>query len=946
MMTRRESREAWLAALAAAFAVVAWELLLELVVAPSGVQQTGRIASALAVDAVVALALARVAVALSPWATGRSLRDSPIALSAALGTLAFALLLVPGALLRAKAAALFPAFGPVTGEVDAFGPAPVARTSWLCSAALRSAAAPGLATEAVAALKAALLFQLAAFPGFCLGLALARRRIPRPLALASGTLLAAGAVAAVWPARSPVATARASVCPTGVRARSFDVSAVAVDLALNRYGDRDPAAALYVPDDSLAELRERERLPLEQRASTGLHRDVLQPLVLRAAAGECLTVKFTNRLPSGNVAFDVDGLAWAAHGEDGSALGPDAAAGPGTAVRYDIRVPDTLEAERAYLVHDAGSERVEHGLFGALVVEPRGATWREVDTGAPLRGSSWEAIVEAPAGAFREFVLFHHTIAGTPALNGRSEPARQRFLAEGANDALLFSSYTHGDPATPVLRSYLGEPTKLRVLHAGTSGPHVFDLRGSATRWENRTKVGPPLVAFGLSQHPPLGHAMWLRSDSQALDPAASFEAEMDCGAGGCQRGAGDLLLRCRIAGHAEAGEWGLWRIYDTLQPDLLPLPDAVPPPAPVTSAGLAGLFVEGRRLVPAARLRNPRRERSIEAFVEAQLPPRGAPLDRDDATTWDWSLAETPEGPVYLGEPDGPGGARPPILFNPRNGRYAWPLFRPHPGQRPPFSGNGHTPAPWLGEWADESRPDGVCPLLSLVRQGYRKRRVYSVSTAHGELLGGDRTPESAMARASAAAQRRYQRAPRDAVVLPAQVLDCLDVLYANDDRGTHERPDLDTHFVRSDPQASDGIAAGFSFSQHAEPYRAAGQVLAHGTAAGDTSVELSHVRGLRPGVFLAVGLGEGRCPEDEESAPPGAPPRDAERCTEIRRIARIDDRTLTLDAPLRHPHRAGEFAGVEFVRFLWYANGEYGLPLVRDPRTGLSSAVRARAP
>src|SRR5207248_10130692 len=70
--------------------------------------------------------------------------------------------------------------------------------------------------------------------------------------------------------------------------------------------------------------------------------------------------------------------------------------------------------------------------------------------------------------------------------------------------------------------------------------------------------------------------------------------------------------------------------------------------------------------------------------------------------------------------------------------------LFRS--GQRPPFSGNGHTPAPWLGEWSDESRPDGVCPLLSLVRQGYRKRRVYSVSTAHGELLGGDRTPESAM--------------------------------------------------------------------------------------------------------------------------------------------------------------------------------------------------------
>ena len=40
----------------------------------------------------------------------------------------------------------------------------------------------------------------------------------------------------------------------------------------------------------------------------------------------------------------------------------------------------------------------------------------------------------------------------------------------------------------------------------------------------------------------------------------------------------------------------------------------------------------------------------------------------------------------------------RPAILFNPVNGRPAYPMFRPHIGQRPPFTGNGHTGTPYLG--------------------------------------------------------------------------------------------------------------------------------------------------------------------------------------------------------------------------------------------------------
>ena len=38
-------------------------------------------------------------------------------------------------------------------------------------------------------------------------------------------------------------------------------------------------------------------------------------------------------------------------------------------------------------------------------------------------------------------------------------------------------------PATPIPRSYLGEPTKTRLVHAGSEMFHVYHLHGGGTRW-------------------------------------------------------------------------------------------------------------------------------------------------------------------------------------------------------------------------------------------------------------------------------------------------------------------------------------------------------------------------------------------------------------------------------------------------------------------------------
>ena len=64
------------------------------------------------------------------------------------------------------------------------------------------------------------------------------------------------------------------------------------------------------------------------------------------------------------------------------------------------------------------------------------------------------------------------TAVGGPALvNYRSAPR--------ADDAAMFSSRANGDPATPILRAYAGDPTKVHVVAAPDSEqPHAFSLGG------------------------------------------------------------------------------------------------------------------------------------------------------------------------------------------------------------------------------------------------------------------------------------------------------------------------------------------------------------------------------------------------------------------------------------------------------------------------------------
>src|SRR6185437_15902240 len=177
------------------------------------------------------------------------------------------------------------------------------------------------------------------------------------------------------------------------------------------------------------------------------------------------------------------------------------------------------------------------------------------------------------------------------AINYRSEPFRNRLTNFPKEKAHAYSSFTFGDPATPIMRGYLADPTKIRLLHAGGEKFHVFHLHGGGDRWRFNP-VGDPTFNYadtGLHKTSTTDLSPSQRLDSQAIGPGESYNLEIEGGAGGVQQSAGEFLFHCHIASHYVSGMWAFWRVYDTNQPGFAALPDRAPLANSVTSAGLIG---------------------------------------------------------------------------------------------------------------------------------------------------------------------------------------------------------------------------------------------------------------------------------------------------------------------------------------------------------------------
>jgi hypothetical protein len=591
------ARNRWVLAVLLTLGLLGWELGLLWFLSGELGTRAGVLGARLAWDAALLLPVWVAALFL---ARPRDDQARTTVEAAALLSLSFLLLLMPvaaGRNLLQRQLARPPAPEASAGQpVSATDPEAGNEGRFLCAAVGSDLSAAqvepdggSLAETAWAGARDALLLQVPVFP---LTLLLLRRR-PRTASPGARTALSPLALLVVlgiiWgresdgrsspPGVTPLQEGE-SGCPTGAPVRTYAVAAIPVDIPLNEHGDHVPQGLMYALEEDLPAIQERKS-------------EAIQPLVLRANVGECLVLHFTNRLSTGPAALRIEGLRATVRGagQEGGFV-PSASVEPGQRLTYVLPLPETPTAEGAYLLHDSedGGEREVRGLFGALLLEPAGAVYRSATTGEPLKhGGGWEALIDVPTGQdFREVALLYHAMGppevadvrsasgallpvqdemagpfrpGAFGLNYRSQPNFEREDTLSEDDTRDRATPSGARVAPPLLRSYLGEPVKLRVVHAGSAEFHIHHLHGGNERRGYRAGQAPA-SPFEQPQLLSQGSGLTLTTEGPGSVPAS----------------AGNFLVHCHVPNHSAGGERLTWRVYATRQPSLAPLPGQSPP--------------------------------------------------------------------------------------------------------------------------------------------------------------------------------------------------------------------------------------------------------------------------------------------------------------------------------------------------------------------------------
>ncbi len=444
---------------------------------------------------------------------------------------------------------------------------------------------------------------------------------------------------AEWPALQPgqpiaPAPIAGDPCPVGAPNQNFFISVIKHKIVYNAAGDNDPDGLAYVLNRDLT-------LAGNPRAG-----NALKPLFIRASEGDCVHIRLTNRLPANSVgvgpgdpinpvervgaagtstvtnsvggvlhtvrptwpngdraSMHVSGLVRnLVTKSDGSAVGYnwDTTIGPGETIPLHYYV-DTKNIGVANL-SDYGNLRGSrhHGLWGGLVVEPKGATYLDPTDRTPL-ASGEQAVISYPEGtatrSYREFMvdiqdglnLFDTNGVQVPDLakpdvaggqvdaedqgergvNYRSEPFLNRLTA-GKNIADVFSSAVNGDPATPVFRTYPNEPAIVRVLNSGDlARVHTFGMTGHTWNFQpNDPNTNIINAQGGLNTSGAFNAGICSGSNTPLSLGASSLTPT--CPTDGV---AGDYLYNDRNFFMLPSGVWGLIRVHATPQADLPPLP-------------------------------------------------------------------------------------------------------------------------------------------------------------------------------------------------------------------------------------------------------------------------------------------------------------------------------------------------------------------------------------
>jgi len=313
----------------------------------------------------------------------------------------------------------------------------------------------------------------------------------------------------------------------------------------------------------------------------------LVPLVLRANAGDCLTVTLKNDLPTDNFTWTWGsgttqaGLNIGEVIEDpqtsyGAAVGfdPSTEVAPGGTRTYTYYVDKELGT--TLMENLANESTMRAGAYGALIAEPKGSTWDDPFTGQPVQSGVFADIFRPDGTAFRENVsifsdrepLLGHSImdyyldSDHSYLDYNEDSLTQR-EGDDLTDIPLWTAKSDSanggkDPVTQMFEAYAGDPVVWRFANAAGDNSVAFQVAGSEF---------------------PLDHGVTGSQDIEArtLMAGETFDAYLVNGAGGATHATGDFEYNVGRDPIIKSGDWGIFRV--------LPPPGSAAP----VSAGTAG---------------------------------------------------------------------------------------------------------------------------------------------------------------------------------------------------------------------------------------------------------------------------------------------------------------------------------------------------------------------
>ncbi len=398
------------------------------------------------------------------------------------------------------------------------------------------------------------------------------------------------------------------VCPRTAPWRKFWISAVAaaevvgVDGVVynSGHGLHDPTALMYVLDSDLdAAGRLKPGTPIE-------------PLILRANAGDCVKITLRNRLPT--VVPDFDGFnmfPMIVNNFNANQVRPSSHVGLHLQLgHYDVGRRDGMNVglnvhhtqppgpkKQDYVMY-AGSLAVgedgwvtatpiefgainmiptdplkqsSKGLVGGLIIEPKGSSWT-----FPEAGTRATADVFSPRGVFREFVMVTQTdiqmvlpdgtpvprVGGAPedaedsanrALNYRSEPMWTRAGFDPGADFETTNDIDFSD----VLSEAGGGVIETPLFTAEVGTPVRFRVLQPQGHPRNQVIS----IQGHMWRHEPGNPNSNVIGSQGGHGPAMHWDIIPLHGAGGAFGIAGDYLYRDRASFAVDGGTWGVFRV-------------------------------------------------------------------------------------------------------------------------------------------------------------------------------------------------------------------------------------------------------------------------------------------------------------------------------------------------------------------------------------------------